>query len=71
MASKRRLRRRACINKISYDTEAEAIAMAIRQRKWSPGHQIYQYKCPFAGHWHTGHRPAKVWQAINASRAAH
>lgn len=69
MSSKRRLRRRACEQKASYPTLADAMAhkASLRHRK---GEHVHAYKCDFGDHWHVGHVPWRVRQAIAAKRRA-
>lgn len=52
MASKRRLRRKSCTNKIAYPTKEAAIAARRRG--------LETYKCRFGSHWHNGHHPARA-----------
>lgn len=58
MASKRAQRRRACDGKRRYDTLEAALAGRGPLRALQP------YKCRFCHHWHNGHPPARVRQAI-------
>ena len=66
MSSKRRRRRRECGDKHHYADEAEALEAARRRAK--AGHRVEPYKCQFGPHWHIGHRPRKVRQAMAARR---
>lgn len=66
MSSKRRRRRRECGEKRHYANLAEAQEVALRRRK--PGERLRPYKCRFGPHWHIGHTPKKVRQAIAARR---
>lgn len=49
MASKRHLRRKACVGKIRHETMEQARAMA-----WNG---TIPYHCPFCGGYHVGHCP--------------
>ena len=54
MASKRRLRRKNCLNKIDYATLAGAIKASHRMRdKYSQAFDAYKCSC---GYYHIGHR---------------
>lgn len=51
MASKRRLRRRACTSKKKHERNtAVGIAKSMRQR----GKMVSAYSCKFCGGWHVG-----------------
>jgi hypothetical protein len=53
MASKRRLRRKQCGNKLVHDRQdALYHAHLLRQKT---GDHVTAYKCPFGSHWHVGH----------------
>jgi hypothetical protein len=67
MASKRRLRRKTCENKIRYATKDEALA-AARKIFRAHGDSMSAYGC--GSHFHLGHLPAAVRQII-AERRAH
>jgi len=62
MASKRRQRRRSCGAKVRY-TRGDAM-FAAREI----GRGLHAYRCDFGDHWHIGHPPSKVRQAIAARR---
>lgn len=65
MASKRRLRRRSCLNKERYNTlpEAQAAAYKASGRLKS---RMLPYKCDYCSGFHKGHPPARIKQAIKA-----
>lgn len=67
MASKRRLRRKACESKVTHATNAAARAAAreMRRRRPSSG-WIEPYACPFCGRWHIGHPPVAKRQSMAA-----
>ena len=52
MSSKRHLRRRACANKRTYDTLAEAMGAARSLRRGG----VHAYGCRFCGKFHVGHQ---------------
>lgn len=68
MSSKRRLRRKACSSKISYQELAWA-ATAAKRRSKATGTSIGFYKCPFSSHYHIGHTPSHVKRAKIAGMA--
>lgn len=54
MASKRRIRRKACTGKQQHTREtAYAHAYALWKSK---GETVQPYRCRFGNHWHVGHR---------------
>jgi hypothetical protein len=58
MASKRRIRRRACENKRRFETETQAVAMAVHLRKKSAiDYRGSAYPC--GDHWHVGRKPRR------------
>ena len=58
MASKRRLRRRACEGKIRYASLVQARTAIYHQAdKWRG--RMSAYKCPHCGHIHIGHTPRR------------
>lgn len=67
MASKRRLRRKACTGKVRYETaqaaQHAATAACRRAHAW-----IVAYGCRFCGGHHIGHPPKNVRQSIKARR---
>ena len=64
MASKRRLRRKACTGKVRFDTAQAAQAAACRRaHAW-----IVASGCRFCGGHHSGHPPKNVRYAIKARR---
>lgn len=58
MASKRRLRRKACEGKHQYATLADAI-QAARRRSAISGQWIIGYRCQWGHHFHIGHPSRK------------
>jgi hypothetical protein len=52
MASKRRLRRKACTGKRMHATFADAQEAAVRTRG-----RVQPYRCPHCNQWHVGHEP--------------
>jgi hypothetical protein len=60
MASKRRLRRKACGNKEKqYPDQTAAVRDLIKLRnKGREG--LHSYKCPYGNHWHLGHQPGWI-----------
>jgi hypothetical protein len=57
MASKRRLRKKSCGNKIKYESEEQAIRAIIgiyRNREFSG--KVVPYICQFCRKWHIGHK---------------
>ena len=56
MASKRRVRQKACMGKKRYTTRDEAERHVDRVRDHSFAH-LQVYKCSFGDHWHVGHPP--------------
>ena len=67
MASKRRLRRRACGSKRRYLTERDARA-AISSLRHHTGQAdlLTTYRCDFCNGFHFGHPPARVRQSMAA-----
>jgi len=53
LASKRRLRRNACIGKVAYPSPAAAMGHVSRLRE--KDRNIHCFKCGFCGHFHIGH----------------
>lgn len=74
MASKRRLRRRACGTKKKFVTQ-EAALIEIRRRisatKGAMGGRLAAYHCTFCGQYHIGHPPANVRQSMADRRGEH
>lgn len=64
MASKRAQRRRACVGKRRYDSEAAARGGIRRMRRHGVTDWLTPYRCPFCNGFHFGHPPARVRQAI-------
>jgi hypothetical protein len=54
MASKRRVRHKACEGKVRHETAAEAWVAAGKT-----GRGVRSYKCQFCGKFHVGHEPGK------------
>lgn len=69
MASKRRLRRKACTGKEPYPDRVNA-AQAAKRSSQATHTTIWPYKCEFGNHWHIGHPPARVWRAVRQSLEA-
>lgn len=67
MASKRHIRRKACENKRSYPTLADAINASIGLRKRT-GDKTTAYRCPFCGQYHHGHTTSRTKQAMRVKR---
>jgi hypothetical protein len=67
MASKRRKRRAECGQKHRLTKDA-ALSRATKMRRVYPGQYFDAYQCPHGDHWHVGHRPKKVRQAIASRR---
>jgi len=67
MASKRHIRRKACENKRSYPTLADAINASIGLRKRT-GSKTSAYRCPFRGQFHHGHTAQRTKQALRVKR---
>lgn len=67
MASKRRLRRKACTGKVRYGTQEDCDkVMRAVNSKSEVRQRMSAYKCKFCNGWHFGHTPKKVIQSINA-----
>jgi len=58
MASKRRIKRKACVGKRQFADQTAAVAamMCLLSRGESG---LSSYKCQFGGHWHIGHSTAR------------
>lgn len=65
MASKRRKRRVECGGKHRL-TKEQALSRATKMRQRYVGQSFDAYQCPHGDHWHIGHRPKHVRQAIAA-----
>lgn len=67
MASKRRLRRKACSGKRRYATAIEA-EQAIRRLRYETKTlaRMNAYRCPFCNKFHIGHTPYYVHKAITS-----
>ena len=59
MASKRRLRRKACDGKIKHATMQDAMLAAKLSSKKFNG-RISAYKCQYCGSFHVGHTPKAI-----------
>jgi len=68
MASKRRQRRNQCGNKRRYATFEEARANMLRMNRQTKEYGMTPYRCSFCGQYHYGHTPARIKQAIRASK---
>lgn len=69
MASKRRLRAKACDNKVRYKTRAEARKVLLDlQRHWR-SFDLHYYRCPYGMHFHIGHLTAQQRRIKEARRA--
>lgn len=66
MTSKRRLRRKSCTGKEQL-TEAEAKRKIYFMAKGGAKY-LNAYKCRFCKHYHIGHMPKRVRQAMKARR---
>jgi len=64
MASKRRLRRKACGAKLRFNSHEEALIFL--QERHLRG--MAPYPCGFCGHYHVGHPNRHQRQAITASK---
>jgi hypothetical protein len=63
MASKRAKRRKDCGGKVQYSSQTRAVgALIVINKREASG--MHSYKCPFGNHWHLGHAPKRVRQAI-------
>lgn len=61
MASKRRLRRKACMGKQRHESQDRAIAHIISlQRAGKIDGHMNPYRCGFCGSWHVGHAPRRL-----------
>lgn len=60
MASKRRLRRKACEGKRRYDTPEAAQAAKYRLRRQTMETRMNVYRCQFCNKYHIGHTPYNV-----------
>jgi hypothetical protein len=52
MASKRRLRKSICGNKVKYENQTEAVSSLITVKR---NNNIRSYKCRFCNKWHIDH----------------
>lgn len=66
MASKRRLRRKACDGKAKHERDGAVIAAGIARKR--SGHYIVSYKCRFCGKYHIGHPPSSVRKALSLKK---
>lgn len=60
MASKRRIRRKACEGKQRFDSQTKATAALLslqRDKGWQG--RLNAYCCPFCKGWHYGHAPRR------------
>jgi hypothetical protein len=65
MSSKRHQRRKACGGKEQHPNQAGAVRHLI-SLKHKGDYGLITYKCPFGDHWHVGHPPRKVRQALSS-----
>ena len=68
MSSKRHQRRKACGDKEHHADQAGAVRHLI-PLKHKGDFGLITYKCPFGNHWHVGHPPRRVRQALFAKGA--
>jgi hypothetical protein len=66
MSSKRHQRRKACGHKQPHPDQAGAVQQLISLKHNKGDYGLVTYKCPFGNHWHVGHPPRKVRQALAA-----
>lgn len=66
MASKRRLRRKACEGKRKYSREEAATA--ARRLAFDKSTRVNEYNCPHCPFWHVGHPPKRMKAAMNFKR---
>lgn len=70
MASKRRIRRKQCQNKIRFATMNEAQQHMIGMKKRTRSETYYSvYGCSFCGGFHFGHQPSSIRQKETNARA--
>jgi len=69
MASKRRLRRRACTSKVTYNSvqEANNAKFANVRRGEKSFLRVHPYKCTFCSKFHLGRTPHRIKIAIKKS----
>jgi len=67
MASKRHQRRKACENKRSYQTLADAVSASIGLRRRT-GDRTSAYRCPFCGRFHHGHTASRTRKFLRVRR---
>lgn len=65
MSSKRHMRRKACGDKQPHQDQSSAVRHLI-SLKYKGEFGMVTYKCPFGNHWHVGHPPRRVRQALAA-----
>ncbi len=69
MASKRRLRRNRCGDKIKYKNQEDCLlALRIVRRKFKDYSNLSTYKCNFCKQWHIGHMSKKLILIIQNNR---
>ena len=64
MASKRRLRRNKCLNKVQHDTYDNAM-IALRKTN---GTGLLIYKCEYCGKYHVGHLAHRIYKELAVAR---
>lgn len=69
MASKRRLRRRACLGKVRYSIGSVA-QEAARKTSGLVHSRLLAYKCVYCNGYHIGHTPARLRQAAQSRMGA-
>lgn len=55
MASKRRLRRKACGDKVRHPTQTAAVRHLIKLQRKDFARGMRSYRCRWCGGWHVGH----------------
>lgn len=55
MASKRAIRRKACLGKVRHDSHVSALGQIAKLRRVQGWSKLRPYRCKFCGHWHIGH----------------
>ena len=65
MASKRRIRRKACGSKRKFNSEQEAInhALAVKRHTGTKAF-VSAYRCTFCHHWHWGNKHKGVISSV-------
>ena len=63
VASRRRIRKRGCDNKVRYSTRGEATRVAKKMTSHT-GEILVPYHCGFCSKWHIGHPPMRVQRQL-------